>query len=698
MKLTGINKVYKRKNGIKVNALADINIELPEKGLIFITGKSGSGKTTLLNIIGGLDRADSGKIEIDGVDISGLKIKELNEYRGNYCGIVFQEYNLVPELNVRENVAISVEVLGRKVSAEKTEEILERVGLGGLGEQKISELSGGQRQRVAIARGIIKNPRLILADEPTGALDNETGEQIIEIFKEISKESLVIIVSHNKEYAGRYGDREIELSEGRIVKDSGAGYREEAERKEYKIEKTKMPIRTAIKIGCSNFKYHPIRLAMIILLSVITFSALGCSLSGIFINRVDVFISALEKNKIKYTAVLKYEVDNSNDHEYLDWSLDSLLGSEDFTLYKETALNKQEVNEIKKNTKGMVVGIIKSDIFHFQHSFNKNINDLNRYIQSTDLHYTVAANGFFAIDFDLCNRLGYDVYGDLPTNRDEIAINECIFNSFKILGYKNQSGRFEINNYNDLIGKTIEVDFGNYKTITGIVNTHCGRQCVSEDESGHLTYGTGMKMTEGYHEKIFVNPEVEWDYSCVLVELDSDKAELTAFVKYIIGFNENNSVYRFSNEISEDFYREFYNVLPFINYLCLWLSLILMFIVILMIFNFVTASIRSQLRQIGILSSLGVDNRGLALIYTLAMLLVGNVILLFSILIAFIARITVNKSYASVLKVDIMNFHIAVPFILCVILIAVITAGCAFSILKSRKELPAEKIRKGLVR
>lgn len=215
----GIRKTYRPKRGVAVEALRGITIHFGECGMVFILGKSGSGKSTLLHILGGLDYADEGWLEIDGRTTQQFSRKEYDDYRNAEIGFVFQEYNLLPEFSVRDNLAIALELQGERASEAKIEETLREVGLHGMEQRKPSELSGGQRQRVAIARAMIKNSKIILADEPTGALDEETGKGILSHLRSLSREKLIIVVSHDRDFAEQFADRVIELADGRVVAD-----------------------------------------------------------------------------------------------------------------------------------------------------------------------------------------------------------------------------------------------------------------------------------------------------------------------------------------------------------------------------------------------------------------------------------------------------------------------------------------------
>ncbi len=218
--IKNLEKVYYLKEAAPVNALKGISVDFGETGMIFILGKSGCGKSTLLNLMGGLDFPTNGEIIIDGKSSASFSKEDYDNYRNSYVGFVFQEYNLLPEFTVYENVGIALQLQGRKADKSLIDDMLAKVDLEFDEKRRPAELSGGQKQRVAIARALIKNPKIIFADEPTGALDSKTGNDILALLKSLSADRLVIVVSHDEEFAYRYGDRVIELSDGLIVKDT----------------------------------------------------------------------------------------------------------------------------------------------------------------------------------------------------------------------------------------------------------------------------------------------------------------------------------------------------------------------------------------------------------------------------------------------------------------------------------------------
>lgn len=218
IKISNLSKVYKSKKRKKCYALNRINLTLPDTGLVFVLGKSGSGKSTLLNLIGGLDNITSGSIEVDGNDLSSFREGDFCNYRNSHIGFIFQDYHLIEELTVYDNIVLSLNLCHEKDKG-RVKEALARVDLAGYEDRYPSELSGGEQQRVAIARAIIKNPYVILADEPTGNLDTATATSIISLLKELSHDCLILIVSHNVNDANAYADRIIELRRGEVISD-----------------------------------------------------------------------------------------------------------------------------------------------------------------------------------------------------------------------------------------------------------------------------------------------------------------------------------------------------------------------------------------------------------------------------------------------------------------------------------------------
>ena len=218
LELKNISKTYRSKNGVTHRALNDVSLSFGQCGLVFIVGRSGGGKSTLLNMIAALDRPDRGEILLYGNSFRDFNNSKLDSYRNTYIGVVFQDYNLIPTLTVYQNIALALGLQSNE-NSERVDAAIKTAGLEEIKGRKPNEISGGQSQRVAIARAVVKDPKVILADEPTGNLDSKTGAEMFKIFKELSKEKLVIIVTHDRDVADELGDRVIEIKDGRVHKD-----------------------------------------------------------------------------------------------------------------------------------------------------------------------------------------------------------------------------------------------------------------------------------------------------------------------------------------------------------------------------------------------------------------------------------------------------------------------------------------------
>lgn len=255
LQLKNIVKTYET-GDLTQDALKGVSIAFRESEFVSILGQSGSGKTTMLNIIGGLDRYTSGDLIINGVSTKEYKDADWDYYRNNSIGFVFQSYNLIPHQTVLANVEMALTLAGvsKKERRERAIAVLKKVGLSDHIHKKPNQMSGGQMQRVAIARALVNNPDILLADEPTGALDSETSIQIMELLKEISKDKLVIMVTHNPELAEKYSTRIVKLLDGHITSDSNPYTKEEKPKEKMKHKKISMSFLTALSLSFNNLR------------------------------------------------------------------------------------------------------------------------------------------------------------------------------------------------------------------------------------------------------------------------------------------------------------------------------------------------------------------------------------------------------------------------------------------------------------
>ena len=300
LKLENIKKDYITAD-LTVHALKGINIEFRKNEFVAILGPSGCGKTTLLNIIGGLDKYTSGDLHINGVSTKEYTDRDWDVYRNHRIGFVFQSYNLIPHQTVLENVelALTIAGIGKEERVRRAKEALDKVGLSDQYTKHPNELSGGQCQRVAIARALVNEPEILLADEPTGALDTKTSVQIMNLLKEIAKEKLIIMVTHNPELAELYATRTVKLLDGNVVEDSNPYTATQEEIVSTTIgekEKAKMSLWTAFKLSFRNLKSKLKRTLMVCLASSI--GIIGVSAVLAISTGVKTFISDMQDDML----------------------------------------------------------------------------------------------------------------------------------------------------------------------------------------------------------------------------------------------------------------------------------------------------------------------------------------------------------------------------------------------------------------
>ena len=296
LELKNIKKSYTLANFTQT-ALNDVSLKFRKNEFVAILGQSGSGKTTLLNIIGGLDHYDSGDLIINNKSTKKFKDTDWDAYRNNCIGFIFQSYNLISHISILANVELGMTLSGvsKKERRQKAIEVLKKVGLENHINKKPNQLSGGQMQRVAIARALVNNPDIILADEPTGALDSKTSVQIMELIKEIAKDKLVIMVTHNSELAHDYANRIIELKDGNIISDTNK-LEKQNNNKTYTIKKTAMSFLTALSLSFNNIKTKKGRTLLTAFASSI--GIIGISIILSLSNGFDMQIDQFEKDTL----------------------------------------------------------------------------------------------------------------------------------------------------------------------------------------------------------------------------------------------------------------------------------------------------------------------------------------------------------------------------------------------------------------
>ncbi len=384
----------------EVQALKGIDIEFRENEFVSILGQSGCGKTTLLNIIGGLDRYTSGDLIINGKSTKEFKDKDWDTYRNHSVGFVFQSYNLIPHQTVLANVelALTISGVGKTERRKRAIEALQKVGLGDQINKKPNQMSGGQMQRVAIARALVNDPDILLADEPTGALDSKTSVQVMEILKEISKDRLIIMVTHNPELAEKYSSRIVKLLDGKIIDDSNPYKSSEedvkkARNKKDKSGKASMKFTTAVRLSLNNLMTKKGRTFLTSFAGSIGIIGIALILSlshGMqsYINRVEEdtlssYPLTIQEASIDVTSMLEAMMGNGEKEEHND---NKIYSRPIVNNILETVSTKLQTNNLEEFKKYLESGDtnIKDYINAIQYEYNLN---LNIYKQNEDKTY-----------------------------------------------------------------------------------------------------------------------------------------------------------------------------------------------------------------------------------------------------------------------------------------------------------------------
>ena len=385
LEIKNITKIYKT-NDLEQIALNKVSINFRKCEFVSILGPSGSGKTTLLNIIGGLDHYDSGDLIINDISTKEYKDRDWDSYRNHRIGFVFQSYNLIGHQSVLKNVELALTLSGvsKKERVQKAKKALEVVGLKEHMNKKPNQLSGGQMQRVAIARALVNNPDILLADEPTGALDSETSKQIMELLKKVADEKLVIMVTHNPELAMEYSTRIVKLKDGKITDDSNPyngqeDTKDNKENKKAKTKKTSMGLLTALSLSLNNLmtkKGRTILTAFVGSIGIIGIALILSLSNGVqqYINKMEKetlasYPLSIESSAMDLTNMMTNRV--SENKEEVKCNNDSICTTDDITSSFELTYESS---------------LVKNNLQEFKKALNNNYQDINKYV--TDIGYS----------------------------------------------------------------------------------------------------------------------------------------------------------------------------------------------------------------------------------------------------------------------------------------------------------------------
>lgn len=464
LELKNIDKSYKTGNFVQ-HALKDVSIKFRKNEFVAILGASGSGKTTLLNIIGGLDRYDSGDLIINNKSTKKFKNIDWDRYRNNCIGFIFQSYNLIPHISILDNVEMGMTLSGvnSKTRRRKAKDALKKVGLLEHIHKKPNQLSGGQMQRVAIARALVNDPDIILADEPTGALDTKTSIQIMDLIKKIAKDKLVIMVTHNPELAHEYASRIIEFQDGVKLSDSNPIKDTEKDDKMLKIRKTAMSFATALKLSFNNIKTKKGRTLLTAFASSIGIIGIGLILS--LSNGFKIEVDKFEKNSLSQAPIIISTQAMSATSDDID-EVTSNKKLEKYTDKKEVYVQKDIVKSMYHTNK------ITNDYLTFLEKMDTKYLAGTAYSRGTNL---IVINKDYNNNYNLVSTLNSNIqeWTLLPTNPNKDA-SGVIDNLYDVIAG-------EINN--DEPGLILQVDSKNqiYESVLEVLGIE-NRENVSFEE------------------------------------------------------------------------------------------------------------------------------------------------------------------------------------------------------------------------
>ena len=527
LELKKINKSYQTGDFVQ-QALKNVSIEFKKNEFVAILGPSGSGKTTLLNIIGGLDRYDTGDLIINQKSTKDFKDRDWDAYRNNCIGFVFQSYNLIGHIDILQNVEMGMTLSGvsSKERKKRAIEVLTRVGLKDHLHKKPNQLSGGQMQRVAIARALANDPDIILADEPTGALDSKTSVQIMNLIQEIAKDKLVIMVTHNPELAHEYASRVIEMKDGEVVSDSRKGTSKKENTEPYTIRKTSMSFLTALHLSLNNIRTKKGRTLLTAFASSI--GIIGIALILSLSNGFDRQIGIFEQNTLSSLPIVVSRQSVDLTEETMNQLQDDMSSSEadypdiDYVIPTETMMDEYtHENKITEEYVDYVEKLNPDSVAGISYTYALGLNLLQKVddkvvllnsqdlgIQSMphtlsddatgymDLHYDVLAGKFaeekdeIVLVVDSKNQVSKDILEALGiTSEDNISFDTILNSTIKLAyndDYYVNYGNYYIpsndlesvyNSENNLTLKVVGIirlksDFPSYVASSGIMYTN----------------------------------------------------------------------------------------------------------------------------------------------------------------------------------------------------------------------------------
>lgn len=731
VKVKNVSKTFHNKDGSKVRALRNVDIDLDDTGITFISGASGNGKSTLLSILAGLTRFDSGDIIVDGVSFKNFNSKDFDAYWRTYIGFVFEDYNLVETLNVRENIKLGVLADGRVPTEEQIAAVLKKVKLVGFEDRLVAQLSSGQRQRVCIARTLIKHPRILFMDEPTAHLDDKNKALIWDMVKEMSKECLVISVSHDTHTVEKYADRIITLEDNTVKKDvrrvkKGAAKQEvpvAPQKKAAPIKKEEhlhtkrnkkhgLSFKYSFRMALNSLLFRRWRTVFMVIICTLAVSFFGLfSLLGNY-NAIYAHVNALFNDD--GTRLAPYVMFHKGISDYTPFALGETLNHDKAKIESVlgTGNGATKYYEFKKTNYQIAfnVGNIYGDSIRPMH----------------ESHNSLTVTGIMKLDTPTTGRNAFDqdmLYGKFPaTAADGIAISDYMLGLIKLYGLSKGVGaewasetallgEARIPESNDpandwdkdyieekVIGHSITLDGASYK-ICGVYNTDF--ESFVQPES--MIYYNNRLPVEMYNynlSKVYLTIQTSLDFNTgilpttgIAIATLPYTANQARLQNIISDFARKGLVY---SAVTSETVDQMNTSIDIYRTVVIILGVYSAIFAIIMMYYFINQIIQDKKNEVGVLKALGFSNLDISSIFLLSTAMFVLISFIVTLGVTAIAAAIANGAVSGTafIKFNIMNINFTVIGIMFAVSIVIAFLGMIIPLIKFANKKPNE-IMKG---
>lgn len=715
LKICNVTKDYRVGKNI-TQALKGISLEFNNKEFVSILGQSGCGKTTLLNILGGLDKSTTGEVYLNDISIKEYSSLKLDYYRNSVVGFIFQNPSLIKNLTVKENVEIALQLSGvkRKERKKLVYESLKKVNINQLSNKKVKLLSGGEQQRVAIARAIVNNPKIILADEPTGALDSENAKSVMEVLKELSKDYLVVMVTHNRELAEKYSTRIIEMLDGKVINDITK--EKSLDKKEVIINKTRMPYKLSFLLSLKNLYSKLIRTILTAFAGCI--GIVGVALVLSVSEGVTNYIDTVQTNALEsYPIIIRSSSVMSSTGNVIT-NREEFPDNEIITITK-TITNYEHISQIDQQFIDYLEQVDRDKYTIID--YTKTIKF--KLIKKNQDSYQAVGLSYFTelVDDSQFLETQYDVIsGKMPTEANEIALVVDSYNSvsaslLSALGIDYNKESYTFDEIKELTYRVIENDdyyyyseekdryyakgLSDYQTlyenskielkIVGILreNPNCSFPLYSSGivytkeltekllESANnseivkkqLEYGTEKRVLTGKpyeaSESISSSMSIDYLYESDLVALGAVAnvtriniySESFANRNYIERYIKDSNEYKASKNISYYDYmsgvsKDFATFIEILTKVLIIFALISLFVSSIMISIITYISVLERNKEIGLLRCLGARRIDIVKVFCSETVLIGLLSGVFGVILAYVLKNPINSLVEKIIR------------------------------------------------